>query len=281
MGDYFCGWYFKCQSRQQTLAVIPAFHKSGRETACSIQLITNENSWNLRFPGSSFQKNRHCVTIAGNQFGKTGLRLDLHTPELTAAGILHFGPLSPIRYDIMGPFCCVPFLECRHSVLSMAHRVDGALQINGASYPFYNATGYLEEDRGRSFPTEYAWTQCSFPGGSLMLSVAEIPLGGIRFTGVIGVILWQNREYRLATYLGAKAVRIQNGEITVRQGRSSLTVRLLEQTAQPLCAPSCGAMTRTIHESAACRAAYCFQKNGRTLFSFASSQAAFEYEYRR
>lgn len=42
-----------------------------------------------------------------------------------------------------------------------------------------------------------------------MLSVADIPMAGIHFTGVIGAIMWYGMEYRLATYLGAKVVQIQ------------------------------------------------------------------------
>ena len=37
MRNAFCGWYFKCQSTEHTLAVIPAFHSGGG----SIQLITD------------------------------------------------------------------------------------------------------------------------------------------------------------------------------------------------------------------------------------------------
>ena len=56
-----------------------------------------------------------------------------------------------------------------------------------------------------------------FSGGSLMLSAAEIPLGPLRFTGAIAIVQWQGKEYRLATYLGAKASKIENGEIVLRQ----------------------------------------------------------------
>ena len=36
--DYFCGWYFKCQSDKHTIAVIPAYHRSDNKQTCSIQL---------------------------------------------------------------------------------------------------------------------------------------------------------------------------------------------------------------------------------------------------
>lgn len=279
MRNYFCGCYFKCQSDMQTVAVIPARHETNGMRYCSIQLITGRSAWNIDFPYAAYARRADGVHIGENRFSQNGLRLCLDTPQLSAAGTLRFGPLTPLRYDIMGPFCCVPFMQCRHSVFSMRHTVNGSLTVNGETCAFENAIGYLEGDRGCSFPRTYAWTQCSFPNGSLMLSAADIPFGLFHFTGVIAAIWWHGREYRLATYLGAKATRIQNGEIEIRQGAYTLTARLLEPAAHPLRAPSGGAMTRTIRESAACRAAYRFQKNGKTLFAFTSDTASFEYEY--
>ena len=281
MRDYFCGWYFKCQSETQTLAVIPAVHTSKEGKSCSIQLITDEGAWNFAFPYEIYHEHKKDfhVQIGKNSFDKSGISLNLQTPECAAIGSLQFGELSPIRYDIMGPFKYVPFMECRHSVMSMRHTVNGELCINGVPYRFENAVGYIEGDRGYSFPKEYAWTQCFFNGGSIMLSVANIPFGLFRFTGIIGDILWHGREYRMATYLGARAVKIENGKIVIRQGDAVLTVKLIEKKAHPLHAPVGGVMSRTIHESASCRTSYRFEKNGQVLFSFESDRASFEYEY--
>lgn len=281
MRDYFCGWYFKCQSETQTLAVIPAVHTSKKGKSCSIQLITDDGAWNFVFPYKIYreQKKDFHVQIGENRFDKNGISLNLQTPECTAVGTIRFGGLSPIRYDIMGPFEYMPFMECRHSVVSMRHTVNGELCINDNLYRFEDAVGYIEGDCGYSFPKEYAWTQCFFYGGSIMLSVADIPFGLFHFTGIIGVIHWQGREYRMATYLGAKAVRIENGKIVIRQGDAVLTVKLIEKKAHPLHAPVGGVMCRTIHESASCRTSYRFEKNGQVLFSFESDRASFEYEY--
>lgn len=112
-----------------------------------------------------------------------------------------------------------------------------------------------------------------------MLSVADIPLAGKHFTGIIGIILWKGKEYRLATYLGAKAVQIRNGSIRIVQRGLEMEASLLEAAGHPLKAPTVGDMIRTIHESAACRAFYRFRKEGRTFFAFETSRASFEYEY--
>ena len=279
MRSYFCGWYFRCQSSHQTLAIIPSVHKTRYSKFCAIQLITDTESFQVEFPFSAFQKYGDQITIEENRFGKEVIHLDIKMPNLRANGTLRFGPFTPIRYDIMGPFRFVPFMQCRHSVYSMRHRVDGEITINGTSYLFRNAIGYIEGDRGYSFPKEYVWTQYSFPNGALMLSIADIPIGTLRFTGVIGIVYLNGKEYRLATYLGAKAVKIMPDEIIIRQGEYVLTAKPQDISGYPLQAPVAGAMNRTIYEHPSCNVNYCFEKNGIPLMEIDAHNAAFEYEY--
>lgn len=279
MHNYFCGWYFRCLSERQTLAVIPSLHKTGASQSCTIQLLTDTRAFHVQFPFSAFQKSGSHIQIAENWFGKEGFSLDIQTPDFQAAASVRFGAFTPIRYDIMGPFRFVPFLQCRHSVYSMHHRVDGEISINGTSYGFRDAAGYMEGDRGCSFPKEYVWTQCFFPEGALMLSVADIPFGGFHFTGVIGIVLLRGKEYRLATYLGAKAVKITDREITVRQGKACLRVTPHGPSGHPLQAPTGGAMGRVIHEHPSCEVSYHFEYAGVPLLELDAPNAAFEYEY--
>ena len=112
-----------------------------------------------------------------------------------------------------------------------------------------------------------------------MLSIAEIPFAGFHFTGVIGIVLLHGKEYRLATYLGAKAVKIKADEIIVWQGNFTLTVNPPKQSGHPLCAPVSGAMIRTIHEHPSCLVSYRFEGNGIPLLELDAPNAAFENEY--
>lgn len=112
-----------------------------------------------------------------------------------------------------------------------------------------------------------------------MLSVADIPFIGFHFNGVICIVQWKGKGYRLATYLGARAIRIRNGRIRIVQGDLELEARLIERSENVLKAPAMGDMVRTIHESAACRAFYRFRTGKQTLFAFESNRASFEYEY--
>lgn len=165
----------------------------GEKHTCSIQIITEKDTGTVTFPANTFRLTGKNMCIEDNQFCKRGIRLSINTPELTLQGKLIFGSLFPLKYDIMGPFSFVPFMECRHRVWSMRHSVCGRITLNGQRYSFDNDLGYWEGDCGHSFPKRYAWTQCFLPGGSLMLSVADIPMAGFHFTGIIGVILWQGQ----------------------------------------------------------------------------------------
>ena len=116
MSGFFYGWYMKCQSDTQILAVIPAVHNAGRKRTCSIQIITDKDAWTVAFSADSFRRTRKNIFIGENRFGEKGIKLAIHTPQLTIKGKLYFGPLFHLKYDIMGPFALVPFMECRHSV---------------------------------------------------------------------------------------------------------------------------------------------------------------------
>lgn len=277
--SYFCGWYFRCQSESQTIALIPAIHIAKGVRTGSIQIISGAGCWNAALPDGAVRADIPRAELGENIFREDMLRLNLHAASADAVGELRFDALTPLRYDIMGPFRYVPFMECRHSVFSMRHRVNGYLRVDGTDYRFSNGDGYIEGDRGRSFPRQYAWTQCFFAGGSLMLSVAEIPLGSARFTGIIGAVILGGREYRLATYLGARILKCRGGELVIRQGGMTLTAALMEKNASMLRAPEGGAMTRLIRENAACRARYELVKGNRRLLSLEADNAAFEYEY--
>lgn len=274
MKQYFKGMYFKCQSDTQSLAVILAEHVVDGKRFQTIQVITEDGAWYEKID----ELDKQC-------FGENGLNLKIDKPSLRISANIDFEYPTPLEYDIMGPFSLIPFMECRHSVYSMLHRVNGSIRINGKEYAFENANGYWEGDRGRSFPKEYAWTHSFIEGkdgiieGSLMLSVADIPLAGVHFTGIIGIVLWQGKEYRMATYLGARVIQKDNGVLLIRQGNMELEARLMEQNSHPLQAPVNGAMKRTIHENITCKAFYRFRMSGVTIFAFETDKASFEYEY--
>ncbi len=276
---YFKGWYFKCSAKNKTIAFIPAYHYSNNKKSASLQIITDDRAINIPFDTLEYREKPLYVKIGNCIFSHEGIILDFIGAGLKLKGKICFDQSSPIRYDIMGPFKYIPFMQCQHSVYSMWHKINGEIIVNDQVYKFENGIGYIEGDRGRSFPKNYIWTQCCFENNSLMLSVADIPFLGIHFTGIICVALLDGKEYRIATYLGAKIKQISENTVTVKQGNLELTAKLLNKNAQPLAAPTNGNMCRTIHESASCEAYYRFSQKDRVLCEFTTDKASFEFEY--
>ena len=281
---YFEGWYFKCQTLDgRSLALIPAFHiNENGERSASIQVVTDKQAWYLDYPVSAFaasQDSLHIV-IGKNCFSEAGLHLNVEREGLSLHGVVEFGPFQILKSDIMGPFQWFANMECAHSVLSMRHTLRGQMEINNDVWDFNGGIGYIEADRGRSFPTTYLWTQCLWDNCSLMLSIATIPLGKLHFTGCICAIVLNGREYRLATYQGARILNWSSEGASLCQGKYRLEVELLDQKPQPLRAPSDGNMSRTIHESLCAGVRYRFWQGSELVFDHTDDCASFEYAQR-
>ncbi len=276
MRQYFKGYYFKCCERESAFALIPALHNDGKKCSATLQVITNDGAYIIPCHDIEFKDGK--IKIGKNRFSSKGISLDVDSKGLRIYGNLSFSKMQKIRYDIMGPFKYIPRLQCRHSIVSMKHCIKGEMVINDAVCHFNNGTGYIEGDSGVSFPREYIWTQCHFKSGSLMLAVADVPFMGLHFKGIIGVIIIAGREYRIATYLGAKAVYIGDNNVVIKQGKYTFYAKLIKEHHHGLNAPVNGKMARIIHESISCRAFYKFVYQNRVLLEFESNKASFEYE---
>ena len=275
----FGGWYFKQQNANDTVALIPAFHtdENGVPSA-SLQVITANVSAFVQFKAEQFLagKRNLLVRLGNNVFSRSGCRLDAASDSITLSGDLRFGALRPPAHDVMGPLRFAPFMECRHHVYSLSHRVDGTLKINGQEILFKNGTGYLEGDSGKSFPRRYVWTQWGQDGNCVMLSAAEIPACGRSFTGCVGIVYWEDQEYRIASYLGARLFCDRGDAVYVRQGKLEILAEMRDKGYKSLYAPVLGGMTRSIRENAACRVHYRCTLGDRVLFDFTAENASYE-----
>lgn len=272
---YFEGWYFRNQNDSEVISFIPAFHidDKGKRSA-SIQMIMNTDSDSITYPIDDFAvsaKKQLGVRIGKNIFTREGIILNILTERVTVIGELVFSKFVPLKYDIMGPFKYIPFMQCRHSIYSLTHNITGRLTVNGREIIFNQGLGYVEGDRGIEFPKDYLWTQCSWRtkgNNAVVISVADIPIGKVAFKGCIGIVYYGGKEYRLATYLGVKIRRYNKSELWVQQNGYDLQVTLIDENPHNLLAPVKGNMTRTVYESIDCRIRYRFMVNRNVIFDF-------------
>lgn len=263
----FEGYYFKHQKDGETVALIPGVSASG----AFIQIITNEKSYHFTFPDIEMKNDR--IQIGECSFGRNGVRLQL--PNIS--GRIDYGALTPLRTDIMGVFRFFP-MECRHGVISMRHALTGALTIDGRQYDFNGGAGYIEKDSGVSFPKRYIWMQCNDfdDGTSIMAAIADVPFMGGTFAGCICAILYNGKEYRFATYRGAR-IKLIGGRIILLQGKLCLKIEYeTDGHGHPLSAPIMGHMDSTIYENNSVRAKFSLYEGNRIIFKKSSRNVSFE-----
>lgn len=265
----FEGWYFKHQKGDDMVAFIPGLAESG----AFIQVISQEGA--RQFEISHLTVGNGMIQADQCRFSRQGCHIELPGVH----GEILYGSFLSLRSDIMGPFRFFP-MECRHGVLSMAHSLQGSVTMDRHLHSFDGGLGYAEKDSGTSFPRSYLWMQCNdFPEPcSIMISIAHIPFWGSSFRGCICAVVYQGREYRLATYNGVTIQAFALEHIRLSQGSLLLELDILpSHVGHTLRAPLCGKMSSTIRESCNAHVRARLRKRGTTIFDLQSTHAAYEF----
>lgn len=267
---YFEGWYFKLVDarEQHSAAVIPGiFLAENPAGAYAFVQVLDGNANRLtfhRFSAEDFAARDDVfdIRIGENHFSTHRIRLNIDDAKARVRGELNFEdavpwPVTLKSPGIMGWYAWMPFMECYHGVVSMDHRIEGALEIDGRMRDFSGGRGYTEKDWGQSFPAAWIWTQCNHfaaPGSSFTASVAIIPWIGRSFPGFI-IGLWHRQKlYRFATYTGARIRELaaSGAEVNwvIEDRRHCLEIRIArpKTAAALLHAPSIKGMDRRIEE---------------------------------
>ncbi len=296
--NYFEGWYYKLVSADEknTVSFIPGVSYNKKGSHCFIQCIhqsenTGMTSYNANYPIDDFANENEPFSLSINEssFSLSAINLSIKSDNLSIAGKVCLGRLSPIKKsalqpNIMGCFSYIPFLECNHGVISMNHSLTGAIEINGENIDFTDGKGYIEKDWGRSFPDKYIWIQSNHfenPEASLFCSVATIPFMMFSFTGYICNFQLGEDEYRFATYTASKLSVAEFSEkrisLILKDKKHTLKLHGETTASKELIAPKNGTMDKTIKEVLAGKVSIeLTDKSGNIIFSSVSDQCGME-----
>lgn len=259
---YFFGKYYKCIAADSfSFALID----SRSEEGYAKQLITAEGSYQIT--------DLNAITVDDQ-----GIKIDLHENGLTVVGNVRFGAFHPLRKKAMGPFSIFS-MECSHEVYSMYHSLSGSIVFNGKVHSFDDGYGYIEGDSGTNFPSQYIWYNSVGRDYGLTVAIATIPFGPIKFTGLLGFVIYNGKEYDLTTYNFAKIRKIAEDEIQISKNSYRLTLRLGNAGGHMLKAPVNGTMNRFIKENLATPTEFTFEKGDSVILSRKDPLSSLEMEY--
>ena len=264
--SYFEGWYFKMVSAdlKQAWAFIPGI-SFGADPHAFIQVIDgiSATSQYHSFPVEEFKPSseKFSIQIGENHFSDEEITLNL--PNIK--GRVVFSDVARwqgtlLRPGIMGWYSFVPFMQCNHGLVSLDHRLDGALTAGNNAISFDGGKGYIEKDWGSSFPKSWIWTQCNNYAKnrslSVMASVAHIPWISGSFVGFLALV-WDGSDIKLfTTYTGAKMEASMNEDsvfLRFSDGKDSLEITAWQAPGADLVSPIQGNMTGKVNESIAAK----------------------------
>lgn len=263
--NYFEGWYIKTQTESFSFSFIIGIYQNEQERKGFIQWVNtiDHTSHYEEYEEKDIhiEKNPFSIQLKDNILGKQFLIINMENVSLSAN--LTFQNLTPLENNIyeptiMGPFAYLP-MECTHSIISLHHDVSGFLTYNDTK-SIINGIGYIEKDRGCSFPKQFLWFQSNasrYPQSCFFLSIANIPVLQTSFQGCICVLLLQGIQYRFASYLGCKVKRMQVNiendvkiaQITLTQRSSMMDICIQQKQYATLQSPLQGKMSNKVNES--------------------------------
>jgi tocopherol cyclase len=265
--NYFEGWYFKNVSKDlsNVYSFIPGISLSNDDPHSFIQVIngvTGKTHY-LTYPLKEFnwKKDRLYLKIGKSVFSEDFIDLDIKNAEIKAKGRLEYKnnikyPKSLLSPGIMGWYSFVPFMECKHGVVSVNHDITGTLLIDNEQVDLNGGKGYIEKDWGISFPEAWIWIQSNNfnrAETSFTFSVAKIPWLGKYFTGFISFLYFEKKFYLYSTYSKSTLSGITYDGKTIsfslKNKNSTLKVTAIKNKAGILMAPEAGKMSRKIKES--------------------------------
>ena len=298
--NYFEGWYYKFVSSDEamTLAFIPGVSLNKEDKHAFIQVFISKNNGDdvdlktvyFRFDFNEFKYDhkQFSVSIGKNVFTKKRVSLYLKNEDISVEGSLKIENITPIKAsllvpNIMGFFGYFNFMECYHGIISMSHNLVGSLKINNDFILFEGGKGYIEKDWGKSFPRSYVWLQSNHfreSSTSFMFSYADIPFLGLYFKGLIANLIYRDKEYRFATYNGARIKKeiIGKGTVdyTIKRGRYILFVSAQSDHQINLASPRNGKMIEQIKEGLSGKIKIALYKGKKLVFEDEGSHAGIE-----
>lgn len=262
MKKYFFGKYYKFINNDGfSFAVIISESNDGPE----LQVITSDGGYVIN--------DKNAVKVIDHQ-----INFNIKQKDISLTGSITLGELHPLKRKVMGPFSILP-LECRHEIYSMYHTLTGNIAYKNKTYSFDGGVGYIEGDRGVNFPKKYVWYNSVKNAQSVTLAIATIPIGFIKFIGVLCFIKTKNNEYYLSTYNLVKLKKISPTQIILKKRKYTFTLDVLGDGGHLLKAPVKGKMSRYIKENLKVKTHYSFKEGEKIILEATDENSSLEYMF--
>ena len=217
--QYIDGWYFKHQKDKKNICF---FIGRDKEKAF-LQVITNElvKIFEYKTDKYKFYDSVMQIRIGDSLFAPQGCVVMAKDKDMSIRGRLTYGRLTYPKFSMCQSH--LGFSAFGHSVLSFDHNVMGSLELNDEKYDMCGSKGYIEYSKGRKSEKQLWCQSNSFENKTgIMIYAEQKNLLGVSFNVVESSVFYHGKEYRFASYLGAKVLECDDKAIVISQGKYRL-----------------------------------------------------------
>lgn len=229
----FEGFYLKTAKKDgTTLVVICGFAKSKEKSHAFIQVSTQSlETFYFEYPLYELKINEEAFnfSIRNNEFSQNGIYIKENDCEVDLTfSDFTFWNRTYLNPSIMGVLAYVPFVECKHDIISPSLTVLGHANLKAETLIFDNTSGYIDKNWGRSFPKDYFWGHISnFENPSVSIQFAKakpkwlfwkIPvyIGFLRLNHEIHLFKSWKKGKMTLTNVGQDEVLLQNRKFKIK-----------------------------------------------------------------
>lgn len=231
-GPSFEGFYFKTALVDgTTLVIICGFAKSKVKSHAFIQVSSQlSKTFYFEYPLSSLKTSKETFnfSVGKNTFTQQGIDIKEEDCEINLSfSNFELWNRSFFNPSIMGALTFVPFVECKHDIISPYLEVNGEAKLKSKTLKFQDNSGYIDKNWGTSFPKDYFWGHISSfknPTVSVQFAKAKpkwllwkipVHIGFLRMNGEIHLFKsWKKGKIKLIN-VGQEQIHLQNNQYKI------------------------------------------------------------------
>ena len=220
---YFENWLFKLVSedRNSVLVIIPVM-ELGSNQRCYVQFlngITGETCvayYDLSELITS--KYEMDFSFGENSFSEKGINISVDQKGLKGSGNIRFSefmkyPSKGLRRNLMEYFSFLPFQHIYYAIISMQHKINGSVSINGQTLNFDNGTGFIEKTWGKYYPESWLYVGCNtftLPDTFFVMTASTINLVFTKMLSNIGYFYHKGELINVSFYTKARFTKFDH-----------------------------------------------------------------------
>lgn len=225
---YFEGWYhkFTCNENKTSFILIFGYlaHRNEKNAFIQVASSVDRQVHYYKFSIDELKISKNTIRLGENFFNRSEVFLNLPNIKMNCRQLST--STSTINTSFIGLKKFVPFVDCKHEVLSFDSMLQGEITYNQKTYKG-KFTHYSETSWGKTFPENYFWLHANCfennPNASFLIARAKPKFLGIKSNQILGyfhhnneICVFRTGNTKMEFNAAQKTIELRNKTISLQ-----------------------------------------------------------------